>query len=311
MIRFTLLVVSGFTLMTAFNNCSFNQPFGSAEMELGSNSEPPPPDGDTDRIAGEKLYAANCSSCHGAIEVSTKKGRTADQITAAIATQGQMKFLSFLSADDIAKIALALSDSGNGGGDQPRMASNAEVRIGNRFMVYSNLKEIFVADVQDAIDKTILSSLDANIKDHAEAWGGSCTRYDAGCAQKICGVKGSDPCEADLAVKMTATNTPTGSVLRKGYSTRTCEEVLSIDKAVMTALSKSGLKTETQPNPLPNSANISVFMDFYHMGKPTSQTSLDELTKVVTAAQQKGMSTLDQWRFVMLPICESTMADLL
>jgi hypothetical protein len=184
--------------------------------------------------------------------------------------------------------------------------------VSNRYLKDSTLREIFVADTGlDADDLKISKIIDANIKSHPEAFGGNCSRYDAGCMPKICGVKGSDPCEAELAVKMSASPSPGASVLRKGYTSRTCEEILAVDKSVTTALTKAEIKNETQINPLPNSDNIQAFLNFYYSDRPSTKESLETLEKLVSDAKSKGMSTLDQWRFVILPICMSTGADLL
>lgn len=64
---------------------------------------------------GAQLYTANCSnsSCHGDLENSTKKGRTAEQITNAIASVSAMQqvaALQALTAEQIEKIAEALAE---------------------------------------------------------------------------------------------------------------------------------------------------------------------------------------------------------
>jgi len=68
-----------------------------------------PPDGPT-------LYANNCASCHGALDATTKPGRTAAQITTAIQSVGQMNFLSTLTAEEIQAIADVLPINTGGGG---------------------------------------------------------------------------------------------------------------------------------------------------------------------------------------------------
>ncbi len=59
-------------------------------------------------LDGATLYANNCASCHGALNVTTKAGRTAADIQNAIGNIGTMAFLSTLSADEIQAIADAL-----------------------------------------------------------------------------------------------------------------------------------------------------------------------------------------------------------
>jgi mono/diheme cytochrome c family protein len=62
------------------------------------------------QVNGASLYAGNCSSCHGALADSSKKGATAAAIQAAIAANtGNMGSLSKLTALDIQAIATALA----------------------------------------------------------------------------------------------------------------------------------------------------------------------------------------------------------
>lgn len=63
----------------------------------------PPPD-------GPALYAQHCSGCHGSLESSSKRGRTAAQISAAIASQPAMAGLSGLSDAQRQAISAALAD---------------------------------------------------------------------------------------------------------------------------------------------------------------------------------------------------------
>lgn len=64
----------------------------------------------TSALDGVALYASNCAGCHGALASSSKRGRTAAQIQAAItANAGGMGFLSTLSAAQVQAIADALN----------------------------------------------------------------------------------------------------------------------------------------------------------------------------------------------------------
>ncbi|NTU42309.1 MAG: hypothetical protein HGA78_04505 [Nitrospirales bacterium] len=66
---------------------------------------------------GAALYAANCQVCHGALSSSTKRGRTEEQIEAAISTQAAMARLKGKLTDaQLAEIACALSDGGSSSG---------------------------------------------------------------------------------------------------------------------------------------------------------------------------------------------------
>ncbi len=61
-------------------------------------------------FAGQALYDRNCGACHGLLEESTKRGRTAEQIANALASLPVMKaFESRLTPDETGQIAYALS----------------------------------------------------------------------------------------------------------------------------------------------------------------------------------------------------------
>lgn len=60
-------------------------------------------------LTGAQLYANNCSGCHGALATSTKGGKAAATITAAITAIPQMNYLSTLLPADITAIATALA----------------------------------------------------------------------------------------------------------------------------------------------------------------------------------------------------------
>jgi mono/diheme cytochrome c family protein len=59
------------------------------------------------REDGIALYASKCAACHNPLASSTKKGRTAAQIQAAISGVGSMSSLSTLTAAEVAAIAAA------------------------------------------------------------------------------------------------------------------------------------------------------------------------------------------------------------
>jgi mono/diheme cytochrome c family protein len=75
----------------------------SIATALGTTSTTPPA---TD---GATLYASYCSGCHGALASSTKGGRTAAQIQAAIGSQSAMSSLSSLTATQVQAVADALA----------------------------------------------------------------------------------------------------------------------------------------------------------------------------------------------------------
>ncbi len=59
-------------------------------------------------LDGVALYASNCSSCHGALASSSKRGATASQIQTGISIVGAMSSLSNLTSAQVQAIAAAL-----------------------------------------------------------------------------------------------------------------------------------------------------------------------------------------------------------
>jgi uncharacterized protein (TIGR03382 family) len=92
------------TTRSCSNSCHGTHSWGAA----GTVTLPPPPP--TTTTDGAALYTANCAGCHGALASSTKKGRTAAQIQAAInANTGGMGSLSSLTSTQVQAIATALA----------------------------------------------------------------------------------------------------------------------------------------------------------------------------------------------------------
>ena len=101
------LCIAGSTLSLLFFyvNCSggFDPNSGKSLTSLASVG-----DTDTTTFSGKVIYEKNCAACHGPIEQTKKPNRTVEQITSAISTVPQMKFLSFLSAEEILALSAAL-----------------------------------------------------------------------------------------------------------------------------------------------------------------------------------------------------------
>lgn len=90
-------------IMPFFQNCSGG--FKSKSTDLYSTA------GESSEILnGKAIYQQKCAACHGAIESSTKLGRSANQISAAVQNISQMSmFAGSLSAEDMNLIAKALN----------------------------------------------------------------------------------------------------------------------------------------------------------------------------------------------------------
>ena len=71
-------------------------------MPLSTKPQKPP------TLDGAVLYATYCAGCHGPLATSTKRGKTAAEISAAIGSVPAMSGLSSLTKEQIAAIASAL-----------------------------------------------------------------------------------------------------------------------------------------------------------------------------------------------------------
>lgn len=85
-----------------FSGILFPEPKQPAPPPPPLPTPPPSPE------MGAELYEIHCSGCHGILEFSTRKGRTAVQIQAAIDTVKLMGKLKFLTATDLKNIESAL-----------------------------------------------------------------------------------------------------------------------------------------------------------------------------------------------------------
>ena len=300
-IKKILLLVGPLLIFLPFNNCA-KSGFRTItdSMDLSSQSGP--------QYDGKNLYAIHCSACHGPLETSQKQGRTLSQIQAAIASQPAMKFLTTLTSTQVELISGALSQpSTPPPNTNPGKPTEFKALTTNRYMLKSVLAELFVADVGlDASDTAIVAVLDNLIVGHPEAFGGNCTRNDPGCST-VCGEFPTSECVGKLDTSMTANPTPVLSAISQGYLTRACEETLNIDKAVNNALSKVGL-TSSQP---PTDSDLVPVIQAFYRDKPFDGALVVQLMSVTTEARNKGYSSLDQWRFTLLPLCLSSATELL
>jgi mono/diheme cytochrome c family protein len=86
----------------------FTAPLNDINSGTFNNGNMP---GQPGQVNGAALYTTNCSSCHGPLATSSKRGMTAAQIQSAIQSVGAMSSLSKLTAVQIQAIASALSST--------------------------------------------------------------------------------------------------------------------------------------------------------------------------------------------------------
>lgn len=105
--RFSKLAISAaifLPLMFAFQNCGYVTPFKLAESFDAPSTELV--------LDGKALYVQNCASCHGPVDSSSKRNRSASQISIAVQLQPEMAAIH-LSEEQLALIAQVLNPSTN------------------------------------------------------------------------------------------------------------------------------------------------------------------------------------------------------
>jgi hypothetical protein len=252
-------------------------------------------------LDGVALYTQNCAACHGPLASSVKLGRTAAQITAAIASIPSMSSLS-LSQPQIAAIASALTpvstppDGGGGGGPTPSGVSSYDLTLGNRTYLNSLYNDLFVATTGATADDTKIAGLTSSLLgSQVVANGGPCLVYDSDCNR------------AQIDTAPLAAASPTGNTMRMGYETRACEQILEIDKAVTNVLGKAGLSVSSSAT----AANVQTLFQTFNPGKTAPDAVISALIDVSANARANGYATVDQWRFLVLPLCLSSTMDIL
>lgn len=275
-----------------------------ASQNQTDTTVPPSPVGNTDLEKGTQLYTTNCSICHNPLATSTKLGKTSTDIQNALQNIGAMASLKTLSAGDINLIALALSAGTLTG--NPNDGLTIQPVLANRYQMAAHLKELFIAATNpDASDTQIQIQIDNLITNHPEGFGGNCSRNDPGCVAAPCA--GGATCRGLLTISQTAQVSPSASAIRKGYHIQACEKILAIDKAVTTVSAKAGV----DPQLVPDVAAINKLILFMARDRAQDLNSSTKLLSVATTLSAASASNFDQWRGVILAICQAAPSDLL
>ncbi len=168
-----------------------------------------------------------------------------------------------------------------------------KINIGHADYMTSTMTTIFVNPTlatpsTNAIKNKIKSLVTLQI----DSMGGPCSRYDDICP-------GGNRTSSSVV--------PLSNAIRKGYLIRACEEILSIDEAVMTALTQSSLA----PTSAASDMNLSNALNLFFPGRAVSDNVLAPLKAQHQAALNFGQTPLDAWRFVFLSLCTSPMMEML
>ncbi|HEX4925992.1 MAG TPA: hypothetical protein VFV50_18005, partial [Bdellovibrionales bacterium] len=181
--------------------------------------------------------------------------------------------------------------------------SDLSVPVGNREFVTSQFNDIFTTEPLSADETRVRTIVSTLVTNQFVAFGGPCDRYDRACPGFVPGLFGFDT----HGVRANASMIATPNVLRRGYIMRTCEEILAIDAAVTNALAAASLTASSNRD----TSNIGLLADVFMPGRPPSAQASAALLSVAEAGAANGFSALDQWRFVMLSLCEASFFEML
>ena len=246
------------------------------------------------------LYETNCSACHGNLTVSTKKDKSAAEIQNAINTNPNMKFLSFLTPEEVQAIADALV---TGGADIIKTTVGLQYKpvMGTRLYVSSHMENIFYDSVSPTADDDIIRlAITENIERKVANLGGPCGMHDP------LTYEDKSVCVGPKKTTIKAEMVPTAMALRKGHTTNVCEAILENDKAVATALGRMGLDTSSAPS----EENMRSILQLFFPGLDPNA----EVTAAMVNLYNSGdsmFSTTDRWRYTLLAPCMSSLGDLL
>jgi len=90
---------------------------------------------------------------------------------------------------------------------------------------------------------------------------------------------------------------PVGTTGRMGYTVRACDQIVSQDTAVNTAIQRIG----GNPSVKPSDADVRAAFDAFHPGRVPSEAVVTALKGVSDA----GASALEGWRFLLATLCYS------
>lgn len=241
----------------------------------------------TSASSGEELYATNCETCHQPLAQSTKKNRSAMTIRNAIAGQAAMKFLSFLTSEQIDLIAVALMPSAP---DPKNMVDvfTYGVPLGTRTFVASKLSSLFSGPLERVEHDRIVR---ANITSQVPLFGGPCNRWDGDCPGNA----------LRLDLNSNASMSPSANTPRAGYQLRACEELTARDSAVKNLLQKVGL-SETS---VATDASLRRAYAAFFPGRSPSAASMSSMMAVFDGARVLSNLPLDGWRMLFYGLCEA------
>ena len=215
-----------------------------------------------------------------------------------------MQSLSHLTNEEIAQIAIALKPST--APTNPNSGVTIRLVISNRYQLASQLKQFFVKTTNPtANDLKIQTVIDNLIFNHPEGFGGNCNRNDPACLPSACG--NDSTCKGNLNIRQNSEIIPSASAIRKGFLIQACEQILSFDNSITNIASQTGIDINSQPDSLA----INKLANFIYRNHTLDSSSVNGLTNLSTKIKSLGLNNLDQWRMLLLALCQSSSAELL
>lgn len=272
---FLLLVALGIVML--FQNCGS---YKAADQDSFNESS-------TLKLNGEELYGIHCASCHQPLAQSSKKPRSASQITNAIKGIEQMKEMPSLVAltdgqikliADALNLVVDVPDDSDGG--KPEVVFQQP--LGNRRFMGSKLKSLFSGG--NATLNTVIDNWTTNL---VGIFSSPCNRT-------------MTECRGDETQNMMAPGIATSNVLRSGYRIKVCEAVLENDVAISNMLTQVGL-TSASARSKDNVIAVSMAM--------TNVAVSDAVYADFQSMDSRAGSALEGWRMILLTLCKSNLFE--
>ena len=266
---------------------------------------------------GATLYANNCASCHGALAHSTRLGYSAASITNAISNSsgrayGSMKYLSFLTSDDVAKISSALNVA------TPAKPTTKMPLLMNRTQLSSRLQRVYGKGLPETDQKFMIAVLNTELLVKPDFFGGNCDFLSGLLHEAKLQANGSpvvDLFTYDVIgtkrctrspLFLDASSSPGPNTVRAGGLYRICTRFSSHDNMVLKVLAGAGVAAS---DPV-NNTTLQRVMMFMTASDPGA-ASLTALKVLANDQIGKGHKGLDVWRYVLIPICSSATMETL
>lgn len=297
--KINFIILSMIAICISYSNCGLYQKGAMNSFSFTQSSTL------DDLQLGKMNYQTYCLSCHGTIDSSTKRGRSLHDILNAINQINEMKHLNNLSTEVIDAISLALNSKNTNSSDS---VSNKLILVKNRLQLSSDFKYLFLNETNfnnntlDTNDLLVLDIIKTTIESQPEFFGSFCSRYDDNCISYdyLAGRNSY----GYLQTTMNASQTPIMNTASMGLLINACERILKNDSSVNNLLDKVNLNQMS----IINTININLVIDLIYANKIQDQSitnSIIELKKYLDTNSLTKDSNKEQWRVILLNLCQS------